>query len=85
MRLFLKYFASIREAAGCSEEFIIAPESVRTMMDLRQFLIRRGGPMADALALHHPIRSAVNHVISTMDTPLSSNDEVALFPPVTGG
>ncbi|MGO4326561.1 molybdopterin converting factor subunit 1 [Cupriavidus sp. 2TAF22] len=85
MKLHLKYFASIREAAGLGEETLDAPASVATVLDLRVHLASRGGAIGDALRDDRPVRVALNQAVCTMQSRLRSGDEVALFPPVTGG
>jgi molybdopterin synthase sulfur carrier subunit len=50
MKLELRFFASLREALGVSQEGITIPDSVKTIADLRAHLIGRGNPWADVLA-----------------------------------
>ena len=85
MKLHLKYFASIREAAGLGEETIDTPVNVITIMDLRVHLVGRGGSIGDALRDDRPVRFALNQAVCTSQSRLSADDEVAIFPPVTGG
>jgi sulfur-carrier protein len=79
------YFARLREALGTSSEELSLPESVRDLASLRETLVGRGGAWAQELAPAKPLRAAVNQEIATPDTPISDNDEIAFFPPVTGG
>ncbi|MCF8210486.1 MAG: molybdopterin converting factor subunit 1 [Rhodoferax sp.] len=83
MKLTVKYFASIREALGCASEVLDASEG--TLLDLRNSLIARGGAHASALAHGKAVRMAVNQSLSPDATQLKDGDEVAFFPPVTGG
>lgn len=78
------YFASLRESFGSAGESIPAPlpASVSALIAL---LRSRGGPWSDALAPDKRWRVAVNQEMAAMDTPLNTGDEVAIFPPVTGG
>ena len=85
MKISLRFFASVREALGTSEEALELPEQVRTVGELRALLIERGGVWAEALADRRPLRTAFNHVMCGPDAALAENAEVAFFPPVTGG
>ena len=56
-----------------------------TLADLIAWLRQRGGHWAEELAPGRAYRLAVNHDLAPLDTPLKNGDEVAIFPPVTGG
>ena len=79
------YFARLREALGTGDEQLALPESVIDLGGLRDALIGRGGAWAQELAASRPIRAAVNQEMASAETPVSDGDEVAFFPPVTGG
>jgi len=79
------YFARLREALGTGSEQIALPPAVSTLDGLRSLLMARGGAWAEALGPGRPIRVAVNQDMAADDTPLAEGDEVAFFPPVTGG
>jgi molybdopterin synthase sulfur carrier subunit len=81
----LRFFASVREAVGSSGETVALPAGVATVGALRDFLIARGGPWAEALAHERALRMAFNQVMCEAGTPLAEGGEVAFFPPVTGG
>ena len=83
MKVNLKYFASIREAIGQSNESIAT--QAPTLQDLRDELIARGGAYADALAHGRAVRMALNQQLCEESAALSEGCEVAFFPPVTGG
>ena len=85
MKLDLRFFASLREALGVSEEAITVPVTVKTISDLRLLLIERGNPWAEVLAEGKVLRCALNHHMVEASTPLQDGAEVAFFPPVTGG
>ncbi len=85
MKISLRFFASVREALGTSEESVVLPEDVRSVGAVRAYLAGRGGVWAEALAGDRPLRMAFNHVMCEPDTALAENGEVAFFPPVTGG
>jgi len=81
----LVYLARLREAFGASHERVEPPEDVRTVAALRTWLAARGGVWGIELAPDRAVRFAVNHDLAQPDTPISFGDEIALFPPVTGG
>jgi molybdopterin synthase sulfur carrier subunit len=81
----LVYLARLREAFGASQERVEPPEDVRTVIALRAWLVARGGVWAIELAPDRAVRFAVNHDLAQPDTPVRGGDEVAVFPPVTGG
>jgi molybdopterin synthase sulfur carrier subunit len=83
--LTLVYLARLREAFGTSTERLRLPAGVSTAAELRAWLAARGGVWATELAPGRAVRIAVNHDIAQPDTKLHAGDEVALFPPVTGG
>ncbi len=85
MKLKLLYFAGLREKLGVSEEEVIVPDSVHTVADARNWLCARGDIWADALAPERNLRAAVQQRMSVVNTVLEEGNEVAFFPPVTGG
>ena len=85
MKLELRFFASLREALGVSQESIVIPDSIKTIADLRAHLVQRGNPWSEVLAQSKVLRCALNQVMVDAGTPLKENAEVAFFPPVTGG
>jgi molybdopterin synthase sulfur carrier subunit len=83
MKLSVKYFASVREAIGTGNEAV--ETSAATLGALRDELINRGGAYASSLARGKAVRLARNQVMSDESAALADGDEVAFFPPVTGG
>jgi molybdopterin synthase sulfur carrier subunit len=81
----LLYFAWLRQKIGMAEERIDPPAEVATVAALIQWLRGRGPNFADALRETAVIRVAVNQEYVPPSHPLRPGDEVALFPPVTGG
>lgn len=79
------YFASLRQRTGTGEEDISLPDGVRDVAGLIDWLKGRGPEYSDALADTNAIRVAVNQEFATLETALEGNEEVALFPPMTGG
>lgn len=83
VRIQLRYFASIREALGQPSEHLDTPAT--TLGELRDALIARGAPYAQALARDRAVRMALNQTVCDETAALSEGAEVAFFPPVTGG
>ncbi len=81
----LLYFAWVREKAGRGQEEVTPPAEVADVAGLIAWLRGRGGGPADALADLRLVRVAVNQEYVALDHPVGGNDEVAFFPPVTGG
>jgi molybdopterin synthase sulfur carrier subunit len=79
------YFAWLRQHVGFSEEAVVPPADVRTVGQLISWLSGRGEGYARALADPAQIRAAVNQVHVPFSAEIASDDEIALFPPVTGG
>jgi len=79
------YFAKLRDDLGCAEETITLPPGVTTVAGLRAHLMARGSIWQQALALGSELGVAVNQDMARPDTPVAAEDEVAFFPPVTGG
>jgi len=81
----LVYLARLREAFGRSGEAFALGNGEATVGALLAALRARGGVFAQELAPGRAIRVAVNHTMAGDDTAIVSGDEVAVFPPVTGG
>ncbi|HET8610827.1 MAG TPA: molybdopterin converting factor subunit 1 [Burkholderiales bacterium] len=81
----LVYFARLREALGCATEDVAPPPDVTDVGTLRAWLGQRGGVWTEALAADVTVRAAVNQEMAANDTRIATGDEVAFFPPVTGG
>ncbi len=80
----VRYFARLREALQCESETVLL-DSTATVSDLAARLRARGGVWAEALSEQRTLKVAVNQQLVTFDTVLHNEDEVAFFPPVTGG
>jgi molybdopterin synthase sulfur carrier subunit len=81
----LVYLARLRDVLGTGTESVDLPCEVGTVTTLLEWLSSRGGAWKHELAPGRAVRVAVNHDMAGPDTPIRPGDEVALFPPVTGG
>lgn len=81
--LTLKYFARLREQLGAQEARPFVPG--QSLGQLRDALVAQGGAHAEALSRAHFLRCAVNQQMADESALLHDGDEVAFFPPVTGG
>lgn len=81
----LLYFAGLRESLGTAAEEIALPQEVTTVAALRSHLQSRGGAWASALAQGKAVRVAVNQTMAQNTSSIGPDDEIAFFPPVTGG
>jgi molybdopterin converting factor subunit 1 len=79
------YFAWLRERIGCACETVVLPADVRDVAGLIALLRARGGGYEAAFSLGRVVRAAVNQDFALPDTKVAAGDEVAFFPPVTGG
>ncbi len=79
------YFAWLRDKAGCSERDVAPPPGVATVGALIDWLAAQDERQAEVFADRSVVRSAVNQDFAEADTPVCPGDEVAFFPPVTGG
>jgi len=79
------YFAALREQLGTAGEEIELPAGVGTVAALRAHLRGRGGAWQAALADGKLVRMAVNQDMAKLSAAIKAGDEVAFFPPVTGG
>lgn len=81
----LLYFAWVRQRIGLAEEEVTPPANVLTVGELVEWLKGRGPGYAAAFANPSVVKAAVNQEFARPDRRLAPGDEVALFPPMTGG
>jgi molybdopterin synthase sulfur carrier subunit len=79
------YLARLREAFGAAKETVTLPAAASDVDGLLAALRGRGGAWAAELAPQRPVRVAINHALALSAAAIHDGDEVALFPPVTGG
>lgn len=85
MQIKVKYFALLREALNRDEETVDVPADVKTAGELRAWLAANDSEHNEAFATVKRIRAAVNGTMAGDDAAVAEGDEVAFFPPVTGG
>jgi molybdopterin synthase sulfur carrier subunit len=79
------FFAALREQLGRPREELELPPSINTIDGLRDHLRARGGAWSSAFAPNRAVRAAVNQDMVQPAAAIKAGDEVAFFPPVTGG
>ena len=82
MKIKVRYFASLREAIGCSQEEL--ESAAATVGQVRDELLSKGGAYL-CLERNRSVRMALNQVMVNEDAMLMDQSELAFFPPVTGG
>jgi molybdopterin converting factor subunit 1 len=79
------YFAWLRSKIGTGEEDLTPPPEAVTVGQIMAWLTTRSPGHAEAFARPALIRAAVNQDFAGPDQPVAADDELAFFPPVTGG
>ena len=85
MKVKVLFFAGLREQLGTSAEELELPSGVATVAALRSHLLERGERWRSALGESKLVRTAVNQDMVPATARIKAGDEVAFFPPVTGG
>lgn len=86
MKIQVRYFASVREKLGAGETVLLdGAQTPRTVGELQDWLTKQSDAHGAALDDARGLRTALNQTLCAADEPLSDGDEVAFFPPVTGG
>ena len=83
--MIIKYFSWIKEHIGKSEEQIELPDHIKNVNELINYLNEIDEKYNLIFENKELIKIAVNKTYSSFDTNISNNDEIAFFPPVTGG
>lgn len=78
------YFARLRESLGSAGESLEVQDGL-SIADLMALLAARGGPWQREFDGCKPLRAALNQILVANDALVRAGDEVAFFPPVTGG
>ena len=85
MKVKLFYFAKVREAIGIDREELDLGSDIKTVSDLIEVLKVRGSHWQDMFNMSTTFRMAVNQEMVEATHKINANDEVAFFPPITGG
>lgn len=85
MNINILYFARIKESVNYSSENIDLPDEVATVTALKNYLALRGENWANLFNGKQVVRAAINHALVDDLAEIKAGDEVAFFPPVTGG
>ena len=83
--MMILYFAWLREKTGVAQEEVSVPAEVGDVRGLIAWIEGRGGGFAEAMSDPSIVRVAVNQEAVPLDHPVGADDEVAFFPPMTGG
>jgi len=81
----IRYFAWLKQRTGVAQETVSPPGEIATVGELMGWLGERHPRFREACEASGVVRCAVNQVYAGRDAPVRSNDEIAFFPPVTGG
>ena len=85
MKIKLFYFAKMREVLGIDREEIDVESDIKTLAELIAFLKLRGSQWQAIFDMSSSYRMAVNQELAEASAKINANDEVAFFPPITGG
>lgn len=85
MKIKLFYFAKLREVLGIDREEIDVETDIKTLAELIAFLKLRGSPWHSIFDMSSSYRMAINQELAEANHAINANDEVAFFPPITGG
>ena len=81
----LLYFAWLRQKTGIGEEDLALPSDITNLRQLAAFLAARGNGYGEVFGDLKCLRAAVNQEHAGFDAAIGPDDEIAFFPPVTGG
>ena len=79
------YFSHLREQLGRECDDLVLPERVANVAELIEFLKNADPVVNDIFKSTPKILVAINQVVVSRDSKVTQNDEIAFFPPMTGG
>lgn len=79
------YFASLKEKLDCAQQQLELPAEVKTVAELKSLLSANGPVWQEMFIDNDHLLTSVNQQMAQNDSPVKDDDEVAFFPPVTGG
>lgn len=79
------YFAWLRQKVGLGEEEVTPPPTVNTVAALVAWLKVKSPAHAAAFTNMRAVRVAINQEFADWNAAIAADDEIAFFPPVTGG
>lgn len=79
------YFSRVREAIGKAQETLTPPKDINTVEKLLNWLSDQDEGYKQAFRNRDSLRAAINQNFASLDQTIKMDDEVAIFPPVTGG
>ena len=85
MKINIVYFAKLRDSLKISGEEVNVPANICRIEDLMLWLSQRGKQWEVEFTGNQQLRAAVNLLLVKPDASIKNGDEVAFFPPVTGG
>lgn len=84
-KITIRYFARLREQLGAEQEVLEVDDTVETIAQLKTMLTSRGETWQKAMTSAPSILAAVNQTMASQTQSINDGDEVAFFPPLTGG
>ena len=85
VNMIIKYFSWVKDIVGKSEETISISPDIDTPEKLIDFLITKNEQYKKAFSKRETIKVAQNKIYISKSTKIKNDDEIAFFPPVTGG
>ena len=79
------YFSWIKDKLGKAKENITVDQNIKSVAELITFLESKDETYKEVFKDMSSIRVSINMETANMDDPISINDEIAFFPPMTGG
>ncbi|MBX7145864.1 MAG: molybdopterin converting factor subunit 1 [Alphaproteobacteria bacterium] len=79
------YFSWVRDKINKEQEDIFLPKNILTVKDLCQWLVKNNSSYATIFKNTKLIKVAINQEYASFNDLIKDTDEIAFFPPVTGG